>query len=663
MNTMDVSRLARTLIASCIGVALLEGMSPGAVGPSAPGPAPAPAAHAGTLAGIERHALTEQDLRAFLDGFMPYAIARANIAGAEIAVVKDGKVLLEAGYGYSDVTHRRPVSPDTTLFRPGSIGKLFTWTAVMQQVQRGRIDLDADVNRYLDFSIPPAFGRPITMRELMTHTAGFAESFKGDFDTSPDQLVSLGTFVRTHIPARIFPPGSVVAYSNYGATLAGYIVQRVSGLPYDEYVRRNIFAPLGMAHSTLRQPIPTGLTLSQGYFQASDPPQHFEYIQIAPAGASSTTATDMTKFMLAQLQNGRLGSARILAPQTAKLMHTPQWTAAPGFNGFDLGFYQENRNGQTIIGHAGDTNWFHSDLHLIESANVGFYVAFNSAGSEGAAESVRTDLFRAFLDRYFPAAPPPNERTAPTASADAKLVAGSYEASRREDSAFPLVFLISSGRVTANADGTIAFSVLKNAAGVPKTWREVGPLRYREVGGPGRLVFVRDRNGAIEYLTTDDFIPVFVFQPVPFWKGTPFLQMLGVAILAIFVLTLLIWPIGALVRRAYRQPLRLPRAERRLRLAARITCVLALLDLIGWLVLVSALDKTSVPDGVLDVLYALGVACVVGAVATVADAVVTWRSGTRSVLAKIAETVVACGAAAFAWGVVVFGMANFNVHY
>ena len=667
MRSMDLRRAAGLVTAGCICASLLGSIPAGvraaaaAPGPG-PGPAPGTTQRVGKLAGVERHALTAADLRTFLDGLVPYALARADIAGAELAVVKDGRVLLTAGYGYSDVARRLPVSPDTTLFRPGSIGKLFTWTAVMQQVQRGKIDLDADVNRYLDFTIPPAFGRPVTMRELMTHTAGFAETFKGTFLTSPDQLTDLGTYLKAHVPPRIFPPGAVVAYSNYGATLAGYIVQRVSGMPYDDYVQRNIFDPLGMRHSTLRQPLPAGLTLSRAYSQASEPPRPFEYIEIAPAGASSTTASDMAKFMLAQLQNGGLGSARILSPATVALMHSPQWRPAPGLNGFDLGFYQENRNGQTIIGHAGDTNWFHSDLHLIPSAGVGFYVAFNSAGADGAAENVRVDLFRAFLDRYFPSTPPA-EATAPTAKADAKLVAGSYEATRRENSAFPLVFLLSQAQVTANADGTIAFSLLKNAAGIVKTWREVGPLRYREVGGPAHLVFVRDAKGRIAYLTTDDFIPVFVFQPLPFWKSLPFLQTLAFTVLGIFVLTLLVWPIGALVRRAYRQPLRLPQGERRLRLAARLTCILALADVLGWLVVVSAIDKADVPDAALGALYALGVLCVIGALVTIVDAVATWRSAARTVPAKIAESFVALAAGGFAWLVIAFDLANFNFHY
>ena len=132
-------------------------------------PVPAPAAPQ----------LTREDLEAWLDGFLPYALARGNIAGGIVVVVKDGQVLLQKGFGYADVEKKLPVDPDQTLFRPGSVSKLFTWTAVMQLVEQGKIDLDADVNQYLDFKIPPGpDGEPITMRDLMTHTAGFEEQVK-----------------------------------------------------------------------------------------------------------------------------------------------------------------------------------------------------------------------------------------------------------------------------------------------------------------------------------------------------------------------------------------------------------------------------------------------------------------------------------------------------
>ena len=189
--------------------------------------------------------MTAADLEAFLDGFMPAQLEREDIAGAVIAVVKNGQVLFAKGYGYSDMSKRTPVTTDATLFRIGSISKLFVWTSVMQLVEQGKLDLNRDVNDYLDFKIPPAYGKPITLRNLLTHTPGFEDVWNDMFVRDAHHMYPLGQYLKNHVPVRIFPPGSVPAYSNYGATLAGYIVQRVSGEPFEKYAAENIFAASG----------------------------------------------------------------------------------------------------------------------------------------------------------------------------------------------------------------------------------------------------------------------------------------------------------------------------------------------------------------------------------------------------------------------------------
>src|SRR5215217_6189386 len=197
------------------------------------------------------HEMTATDVEAFLDGLVPLQIKQSDIAGATVSIVKDGKLLLAKGYGYADVEKQKPVSAQETLFRPGSISKLFTWTAIMQLYEQGKLDLDRDVNEYLDYKIPDAFGKPITLKNIMTHTPGFEEQIKDLFTNTPGSP-NLGEYLKTHIPARIYPPGTVPAYSNYATALAGYIVERISGERFDDYVERHIFTPLGMEHATFR---------------------------------------------------------------------------------------------------------------------------------------------------------------------------------------------------------------------------------------------------------------------------------------------------------------------------------------------------------------------------------------------------------------------------
>src|SRR5579884_1238419 len=364
-------------------------------------PASAPPATAGTPTAAPE--LTKADVDAWLDGYMPYALKAGDIPGAVVVVVKDGQPLTMRGFGYSDLKAAKPVDPNLTLFRPGSVSKLFTWTAVMQLVQAGKLNLDTDVNTYLDFKIAPKDGKPITLRNLMTHTPGFAETAKYLIEFGEKHPQPLGKILARWVPDRIYAPGSMLAYSNYGASVAGYIVERVSGEPFDQYIQRHIFAPAGMTHSSFDQPLPPALRplMSKAYKAGSVEPQPYEVIGMAPAGALASSGADMGRFMIAHLNH------TLINPATAQLMYSEANKPFPDLPAMGLGFYHEDRNGLRIVGHGGDTVFFHSDLHLFLDKNVGLYVSMNSLGKNGAAHSLREELLQEFTDRYFPA-PQPN---------------------------------------------------------------------------------------------------------------------------------------------------------------------------------------------------------------------------------------------------------------
>src|SRR6267154_2709646 len=493
---------------------------------------------------------------------MPLQLAREDIAGAVISVVKDGKVFFAKGYGYSDVAKRTPVSADSTLFRPGSISKLFNWTAIMQQVELGKLDLDRDVNDYLDFKIPPTYPKPITLRNIMTHTPGFEETDQELFVPEATDLKPLDQYVKEHLPVRVFPPGTTPAYSNYATTLAGYILQRVSGEPFDEYIEHHIFQPLEMSHSTVRQPLPEGLKslMSNGYDVASEAAKPFEFVEAAPAGSSSVTGADMQHFMMAHLQDGRYAGAQILRPETAQMMHSHQFSNLPDLNGMALGFYEETRNGHRVIGHAGDTGYFHSDLHLMPDAGIGFFISYNSAG-KGEARA-RETVWHAFLDRYFPYEPPAVS-AAPDAAKDAQLVSGRYIISRRSETTILKVLnVLGESKVFTNSDGTISLEDLKDLNGQPKKLRETGPLIFRAVDNQDRVAFKRDDAGRLVMVT--DF-PVFVFQRSPWYENSGLNLPLIISALAVLVLTIVLWPVAALIRRHYGHKLILTPQQRRLR--------------------------------------------------------------------------------------------------
>ena len=500
---------------------------------------------------VPPHALIREDVETLLDGYMPYALQRADVAGAVVVVVKGGEVLLQKGYGYADQAEHRPVDAQNTLFRAGSISKLFTWTAVMQLVEQKRIDLDRDIAGYLDFNIPSFHGQGITMRNLMTHSAGFQDSLK-DLVTAKSGTPELGVFLKKQVPDRIFAPGQLTSYSNYGAALAGYIVERVSGQNFDDYIEQHILKPLDMRHTSFRQPLPAALApnMSCGYIAATDGPKPFEMFGPAPAGGISATGSDMANFMIAHLQNGEYAGYHILEPETAQIMHDSAFTTvSPALNRMALGFIQSNRNGRRIIGHDGDTRLFHSSLLLFLDDQVGLFVSLNSAGRQSDTFEIRSALFTAFADRYFPAPASSEVKPLPDSRAHAELMVGPYEGSRREETSFAsFVTFLSQATLTADALGRL-ITPFKKINGEQKVFEEITPFVWREVGGQDLLAAKIENGKVVMWGEGDD--PTGAYTRAPDWRHASWLSPLLLLSVMALVMASLAWPIAALVRRHY----------------------------------------------------------------------------------------------------------------
>lgn len=574
------------------------------------------------------HALTAEDAGAWLDGLMPYGLAKNDLAGAVVVIVKDGQVLLAKGYGHADVAAGKPVDPATTLFRVGSISKLFTWTAVMQLVEQGKLDLDADVNTYLDFKIPPRDGQPVTLRELMTHTPGFEETIKNLFASDPQHFLGNTAWVKEWVPERIYPPGKVPAYSNYGAALAGYIVQRVSGVPFDDYVEAHILKPLGMQNATFRQPLPPALAphMAQGYAQASAEPKPFELVNAAAAGALSASGEAMARFMLAALQGGGYNGATILAPATLREMLDYRRAAVPGLHAMALGFYHMDRNGQEILGHGGDTQWFHSELALFPQQGVGVFVSVDGADDGG----LRKQLLDGFTERYFPAPPEVPQPTLASARHDGALLVGRYAGSRGSSSNFmAMLGLFSQVRIEQAANGELVTPDFHNLAGAPRHWREVAPFRWRAVGGREQLG-ARVEHGVVRWISIDAVSPVMVFLPVSAWRSAAWNLPLLAIIVLVFALAALLWPLAALVRRACGKPFALAGRARLWYRLSRVAAIAQLLFCAGWAWVLTRLDANIAGmgngfDGSLRLIQLVGVLAILGIVAAAMNAWHAWR--------------------------------------
>lgn len=520
--------------------------------------------------------LTQADVGAWLDGYLPAALKAGKIAGVQVAIVKDGAVLFEKGYGYADVAAKTPMDPRRSLMRIGSTSKLITWTAVMQLVEAGKIDLNADVNRYLDFRITPP-GRAVTINDLMQHRGGFEEGLKDLLASDPKLLKTTERYLKENTRPFLFAPGEAPAYSNYGVALAGYIVQRVSGEPFDTYVTRHITGPLGMAHTTFAQPLPPKLAplAAKGYVTSDGPAQPYELVGTAPAGSVATTADDMTRFMLMQLGGGSYGGATILKPATIATMQRPLVPPMPGFDTMAHGFFWMMRNGTPVIGHGGDTIVFHTDLNLLPEKKVGFFVSFSSRGENDAVYGARERLFDLFMDRYFPAPPAPMQPAIASAAQDAQALAGHYESTRRVETGFiSLFYLLQQDQVSAEPDGTIRVSSIEG-----KRFREIAPGLWRELDG-SRLLKVTELGGRRAIIDSQN--PVGVLQAVPFSRNSTVFQLVLGFSLLVLVLTVLVWPAGWWIRRRYQAP---PVATGRAAWTRRLLRIGAIADLAylaGW---------------------------------------------------------------------------------
>jgi CubicO group peptidase (beta-lactamase class C family) len=596
-----------------------------------------------------------EEFEAFLDPLVAKLMETNHIPGGAITVVKDGQIFFAKGYGYADVVLHTPATVDTTIFRVGSVSKVFTWTAVMQLVEQGKLDLNADINTYLThFQIPATFAQPITLAQLMTHTAGFEDQITdGAVYVSADAYQPLQDFLAEKMPARIFPPGQVVAYSNYGAALAGEIVAEVSGESFEQYVANHILEPLEMDHSTFLQPLPSGMIQDAAVSYNIDEnglphAGSFEFIQVQPAGALSATATDMANFMIAHLQDGQFGDARILQPASAQDMRRQYYAFNPQLPGMTRGFAEAYRNNIHFVFHPGTTDLSSSLLALLPDQNLGIFITFNSYISTPP----RLALVNALLDHYYLVPTPPVASPLADFSQRAASFTGSYLSSRRaetniEKMTAPLVYQVS---VVSNPDGTLTIDAFRNSQGMPKRWVEISPLVFREAGGQSLLAFSTDAQDKVIAMFSGDQ-PILLFQKLAWYKN-PQIHLTGLGLsLLVFILTLIIWLFGGLLRLVKHKPISLIPVERWGRYLAGGVILLNVVT-IGLVATVLAGDESAMQFGYpagFTIARILAYVSVAGAVALLACVIGVWRQRVWGIVARLHYSLVAVAALYFIW--------------
>jgi CubicO group peptidase (beta-lactamase class C family) len=606
----------------------------------------APTATAATAPAAESGPLSDPaELEAFIDGMMAAHFRSGKIPAATISVVKDGELFFAKGYGFADREKRIPVEADKTLFRPGSASKLFTWTAVMQLAERGKLDLDADVNTYLEsFHIPATYPEPITMRHLLAHTPGFEDGALGYlFVENEDGLMPLRESLAAHVPDRVRPPGTWPAYSNFGTALAGLVVENVSGIPFADYVEANVFEPLSMERSTFQEPLPEDLAadMAVGYkrengLYESGP---FELISnFGPAGSLTSTATDMARFMIAHLQLGRFGDQRILEEATARRMHGQLHTSDPRLPGMAHGFYESEYRGERVIGHGGDTLYFHTDLALLPEHDVGLFVSY--VGNGGFE---RWELVDAFVERYFAADPPELPEPPADFAERGRRLAGQYRFTRHNWSDIEKIMaLFNVLSVAITPEGTLAVSGLFEE---PLHFVEVEPLFFRQIDGVFSLAFTEDGGGEVTHMIFSNlpFMPTYRIA----WYTAPAFNyfLLGMGLLLCITI-----PVSAFRHRRARKG-----DPAVARWAVRIAASVAILTLVFWVAVVVILSSSDLEElmygfpASLTAALMLPILTTVLSLGVVAFAVLAWKDGFWSRFQRIHYTLFALFAVGLVW--------------
>jgi CubicO group peptidase (beta-lactamase class C family) len=505
-----------------------------------------------------------REFEVFLDTYLAEQIKTHHIPGVVFTMVKDGQVFFSKGYGYADPEAQTPIDPEKTVLTTASLAKAFTAIGVLQLYEQGIVDLDADIRPYLtDFQLDTTFPDPLTFGNLLTHTDGFQTRLIGVLGRSEDDLPPLGELLETYMPAQIYPPGQTMTYSDFAANLAGYLITKLAGTTFEQYMADNIFTPLGMADSSLDVHLPEALRarLAPGYeFQDGQYERMpFFHIRYGPSGGLRTTAADMNRIMLALLGGGEVQGARILEQATVQLMFTQQFAPHPQMAGISYGFFEHLENGQQVFLRDGDGIGTRSRMVLVPDQDLGFFISYNSGDS-----NLRLEFISAFLDHYYPIAGSSVPVPMPGYQERTGRYTGTYRILHADTTTFAksVFFFAQLIEVRASAEGYLIVEPISGGDSFggfegPSAWVEVEPLYFERVDGKGRLAFVQDEGDTITHMVSGQGYHG-TFSKLPWYETQSFhtvlIALVAFLLISMVVFAFVIWPLGALIRRLGKKP-------------------------------------------------------------------------------------------------------------
>jgi len=518
-----------------------------------------------TIISAQSIQFSPDEIENFMDEYLTAQMEAHHIPGVVITFVKDGKVFFSKGYGYADLEKQLPMDAEETLLTTASLGKAFTALGVLQQYERGIIDLHDDVRPLItEFQLKTNFEEPLTFANLLTHTDGFEARMIGVAAQLQKDLLPLGELLETYTPTQLYAPGQYMTYGDFPANLAGYITEEVSGIPFEEYMALNILTPLGMKSSTFDQRLPEDMTrrLAVGYEYDKNESIHHPlpllYIQYAPAGGLRTTAEDMNKFMLTLLNGGEYHGERILDESTVELMFSQQFAPDPQMAGITYGLFEHFENNQRILLRDGDGVGTRSRMVLLPGQDMGFFISYNSGDS-----NLRLDIVSEILDRYYPAGESVPPRPVDDYRERTGLYTGTYRPLQADVTTFgkSMYFFSQLVEITSTDEGYLSIttsgmggeqsSVMGGFEG-NSLWVEVEPLYFKQVDGKGQLSFVQNDSGEIIQMISGQGYHS-IFSKLPWFESQSFqiilIQTVAILFISAVVSTFIILPLGFLIRK------------------------------------------------------------------------------------------------------------------
>ncbi|MFN0182094.1 MAG: serine hydrolase domain-containing protein [Gemmatimonadales bacterium] len=490
------------------------------------------------------------DLDARLDSLVPAAIAHHRVPGAVVAVVRGDRVALR-GFGFARLEDSVPADPNRSLYRLASVAKLFVATVVLQQVDRAGLSLEVPIDRLApEVPLDRRFEAPITLRHLLTHTAGFDERMIGYGAPTREAMRPLGEYLANRLPDRGWPPGMLVGYSNHGMALAAYLAEKRAGVPFAELAARDLFRPLGMTRTFYLDPPDSALRsdLARGYRcggESGCTPAPVLWSNAYPVGLAFSTAADMARFIRVQLSGGVLDSTRIIADTMLAQAHRRQFSHHPALPGIGFAFFEQEYRGVRLLTHAGGAPGAATALVMAPETDLGVFVATN-AGEPGFVKAI----VHGVLDGLLPPAP----IAPPIATGPVGQYAGFYRLARYSHftvERFPAVFAFT---VRAIAEGD---TLVLPVGSERRRFVRVDSLLLRETTTGAPLALRRAASGEITHLYTG--LPSGgaelpgAFERVPWYEAPYFLNEYASALVGLPLIVLAVWGLVAGARAWWRR--------------------------------------------------------------------------------------------------------------